>query len=170
MYKRQDEDDYVADDATPSKAEELKADNGYYANAFVIVNKDNEIDLLVYETNNRIKDGNNNEVTLTNHADVAAISAGTGLPTDSDNVETVKAGYTVSGLGTGLVGKVATKLTDDKDSNKAISAGDTVTATLTVTADTGYQLSAKAPALAGWTVASESASQWVYTMNITVAA
>ena len=165
-----DEDDYVADDATPSKAEELKADNGYYANAFVIVNKDNEIDLLVYETNNRIKDGNNNEVTLTNHADVAAISAGTGLPTDSDNVETVKAGYTVSGLGTGLVGKVATKLTDDKDSNKAISAGDTVTATLTVTADTGYQLSAKAPALAGWTVASESASQWVYTMNITVAA
>ena len=165
-----DEDDYVADDATPSKAEELKADNGYYANAFVIVNKDNEIDLLVYETNNRIKDGNNNEVTLTNHADVAAISAGTGLPTASDNVETVKAGYTVSGLGTGLVGKVATKLTDDKDSNKAISAGDTVTATLTVTADTGYQLSAKAPALAGWTVASESASQWVYTMNITVAA
>ena len=73
-------------------------------------------------------------------------------------------------LGTGLVGKVATKLTDDKDSNKAISAGDTVTATLTVTADTGDQLSAKAPALAGWTVASESASQWVYTMNITVAA
>ena len=63
-----DEDDYVADDATPSKAEELKADNGYYANAFVIVNKDNEIDLLVYETNNRIKDGNNNEVTLTNVA------------------------------------------------------------------------------------------------------
>lgn len=168
-----DEDDYVADDATPSKAEELKADNGYYANAFVIVNKDNEIDLLVYETNNRIKDGNNNEVTLTNHADVAAISAGTGLPTASDNVETVKAGYTVSGLGTGLVGKVATKLTDDKDSNKAISAGDTVTATLTVTADTGYQLSAKAPALAlaGWTVdnANSNASQWVYTLTITVA-
>ena len=165
-----DEDDYKADDATPSKAEELKADNGYYANAFVIVNKDNEIDLLVYETNNRIKDGSNNEVILTNHADVAAITAGTGLPTASQTVAQINAGYTVSGLGTGLVGKVTTKLTTDADDDKAISAGDTVTATLTVTAATGYQLSAKAPALSGWTVASESASQWVYTLDITVAA
>ena len=165
-----DEDDYKADDATPSKAEELKADNGYYANAFVIVNKDNEIDLLVYETNNRIKDGSNNEVILTNHADVDAISVGTGLPTASQTVAQINAGYTVSGLGTGLVGKVTTKLTTDADDDKAISAGDTVTATLTVTAATGYQLSAKAPALSGWTVASESASQWVYTLDITVAA
>ena len=76
----------------------------------------------------------------------------------------------MSGLGTGLVGKVTTKLTTDADDDKAISAGDTVTATLTVTAATGYQLSAKAPALSGWTVASESASQWVYTLDITVAA
>ena len=104
-----DEDDYKADDATPSKAEELKADNGYYANAFVIVNKDNEIDLLVYETNNRIKDGSNNEVILTNHADVVAITAGTGLPTASDTAATVKAGYTVSGLGTGLVTDVGNR-------------------------------------------------------------
>ena len=160
-----DEDDYVADDATPSKAEELKADNGYYANAFVIVNKDNEIDLLVYETNNRIKDGNNNEVTLTNHADVSAISAGTGLPTASQTVAQVTGTYTVTGLGTGLVGKVTT----DADANTA--AGDTVTATLTVTAATGYQLRATAPTLAGWTVdaANSNASQWVYTLTITVA-
>ena len=67
-----DEDDYKADDATPSKAEEFENLNfngttvakGYYANAFVIVNSDNEIELLVYETSNRIHDGQNNEVIL----------------------------------------------------------------------------------------------------------
>ena len=32
----------------------------------MIVNSDNEIDLLVYETGNRIKDGENKEVQLTN--------------------------------------------------------------------------------------------------------
>ena len=61
-----DEDGYVVDEGTPSKAEELANANGYYANAFVIVNSDNEIDLLVYETSNRIKDGDNKEVQLTN--------------------------------------------------------------------------------------------------------
>ena len=61
-----DEDGYVVDEGTPSKAEELANANGYYANAFVIVNSDNEIDLLVYETGNRIKDGKNEEVQLTN--------------------------------------------------------------------------------------------------------
>ena len=61
-----DENGYVVDEGTPSKAEELANANGYYANAFVIVNSDNEIDLLVYETGNRIKDGNNKEVQLTN--------------------------------------------------------------------------------------------------------
>ena len=59
-----DEDDYKADDATPSKAEELSNGDGYYANAFVIVNSDNEIELLVYETSNRIKDNNNDEIKL----------------------------------------------------------------------------------------------------------
>ena len=59
-----DEDGYVVDEGTPSKAEELANANGYYANAFVIVNSDNEIDLLVYETSNRIKDGKNEEVQL----------------------------------------------------------------------------------------------------------
>lgn len=60
-----DENGYVVDEGTPSKAEELSNANGYYANAFVIVNSDNEIDLLVYETSNRIKDGKNEEVQLT---------------------------------------------------------------------------------------------------------
>ena len=61
-----DEDDYKADDATPSKAEEFETATtaGYYANAFVIVNSDNEIELLVYETSNRIKDNNNKEIKL----------------------------------------------------------------------------------------------------------
>ena len=59
-----DEDDYKADDATPSKAEELSDGDGYYANAFVIVNDDNEIELLVYETANRVKDNNNDEIKL----------------------------------------------------------------------------------------------------------
>ena len=169
-----DEDGYKADDATPAKAEELKNDNGYYANAYIIVNSDNEIDLLVYETNNKIEyadhSGNRAAVELTNNADVAAITASASLPTATDAAAKVKAGYTVSGLGTGLVGKVTTALTDDKDGSKDISANDIVTATLTVTAATGYQLSATAPALSGWTVASQSATQWVYTLNITVAA
>ena len=60
-----DEDGYEVSTETPSKAEELDNSTGYYANAYVIVNKDNEIDLLVYEANNRIKDNNNKEVTLT---------------------------------------------------------------------------------------------------------
>ena len=59
-----DMDDYKADDATPSKAEELSGGNGYYANAFVIVNSDNEIELLVYETSNRIHNNSNKEIKL----------------------------------------------------------------------------------------------------------
>ena len=35
-----------------------------YANAFVIVNSDNEIELLVYETANRIKNNDNKEIKL----------------------------------------------------------------------------------------------------------
>ena len=73
-----DEDGYEVSTETPSKAEELSNANGYYANAFVIVNSDNEIDLLVYEANNRIKDNNNKEVTLTkNVAASAALAANT---------------------------------------------------------------------------------------------
>ena len=163
------EDGYKADDATPAKAEELKNDNGYYANAYVIVNSDNEIDLLVYETNNKIEyadnHGNRAAVQLTTSADIAALGAVSGLPTSSQTVAQVTGTYAVTGLTTGLVGKVTT----DADANTA--AGDTVTATLTVTAATGYQLSATAPALAGWTVdnANSNASQWVYTLTITVA-
>ena len=66
-----DENGYVVDEGTPSKAEELSNANGYYANAFVIVNSDNEIDLLVYETSNRIKDGKNEEVQLTKNKNAA---------------------------------------------------------------------------------------------------
>ena len=72
-----DEDGYVVDEGTPSKAEELANANGYYANAFVIVNSDNEIDLLVYETGNRIKDGKNEEVQLTKKPTATTLAAGT---------------------------------------------------------------------------------------------
>ena len=72
-----DEDGYVVDEGTPSKAEELSNANGYYANAFVIVNSDNEIDLLVYETGNRIKDGKNEEVQLTKKPTATTLAAGT---------------------------------------------------------------------------------------------
>ena len=75
-----DEDGYVVDEGTPSKAEELANANGYYANAFVIVNSDNEIDLLVYETGNRIKDGSNKEVQLTN-------KTATALQTEANNAK-----------------------------------------------------------------------------------
>ena len=69
-----DENGYVVDEGTPSKAEELADANGYYANAYMIINSDSEIELLVYETSNRIKDGKNEEVQLTNKvtASVAA--------------------------------------------------------------------------------------------------
>ena len=63
-----DEDGYVVDEGTPSKAEELANANGYYANAYMIINSDNEIELLVYETSNRIKDGKNEEVQLLTQA------------------------------------------------------------------------------------------------------
>ncbi len=73
-----DEDGYEVSTETPSKAEELDNGVGYYANAYVIVNKDNEIDLLVYEANNRIKDNNNKEVTLTKNVTASAtLDAGT---------------------------------------------------------------------------------------------
>ena len=92
-----DENGYVVEDATPSAAEELSGGNGYYANAFMIVNADNEIDLLVYESNNRIKDGSNKEVTLTkavtkeatkvpagsNHGAVKNLPDGVYNPTDT---------------------------------------------------------------------------------------
>ena len=93
-----DEDGYVVDEGTPSKAEELSNANGYYANAFVIVNSDNEIDLLVYETSNRIKDGKNEEVQLTKNknattsttlpagttdAKLKALADGVYIPTDT---------------------------------------------------------------------------------------
>ena len=73
-----DEDGYEVSTETPSTAEELDNSTGYYANAYVIVNKDNEIDLLVYEANNRIKDSKDKEVTLTKTVTTSAtLDAGT---------------------------------------------------------------------------------------------
>lgn len=63
-----DENGYVVDEGTPSKAEELADANGYYANAYMIINSDSEIELLVYETSNRIKIGNDKEVQLLTQA------------------------------------------------------------------------------------------------------
>ena len=51
---------------TPAEATELPAGKtGYYANAYAIVNKDKEFDLLVYEVNDKIKDSTEKAVELT---------------------------------------------------------------------------------------------------------
>ena len=150
-----DEDDYVADDATPSKAEELKDDTGYYANAFVIVNSDNEIDLLVYETGNRIKDKNNDEIRLTtstdaSRADAAAVKAAAttvaGLKTASAtagstaeiaaDLGNVTATVAVTG-GTNTGADTATyadgKITISKADGSLTAGTDTLTLTVTIT-------------------------------------
>ena len=111
-----DEDGYVVDEGTPSKAEELANANGYYANAFVIVNSDNEIDLLVYETSNRIKDGNNKEVQLTNKAT-------TTLANDAKIADAVKA----------LGNTDATLATNNKTATVTLPSVSGVTYTASVT-------------------------------------
>ena len=158
-----DEDGYVVDEGTPSKAEELANANGYYANAFVIVNSDNEIDLLVYETSNRIKDGNNKEVQLTNKkatelakdANNAKIADAIKALTDSDaklaadnksatvalpNVDGVKytADVTTGGTYTGATVAVdGNTLTIKADSSTAFVASNTVKVTVKVDAGSG---------------------------------
>ena len=97
-----DENGYVVEDATPSAAEELSGGNGYYANAFMIVNADNEIDLLVYESNNRIKDGSNKEVTLTK----AVTKEATKVPAGSD-------GDAIKKLPDGVYNPTDNKFADD---------------------------------------------------------
>ena len=94
-----DEDGYVVDEGTPSKAEELANANGYYANAFVIVNSDNEIDLLVYETGNRIKDGSNKEIQLLTADGKAAAEANAKI---QNAVDALKKTATISVNGTSL--------------------------------------------------------------------
>ena len=122
-----DEDGYVVDEGTPSKAEELANANGYYANAFVIVNSDNEIDLLVYETSNRIKDGNNKEVQLTNKAT-------TTLANDAKIADAVKAlGNTDATLATN--NKTATVTLPNVSGvtyTASVTSGGTYTGTATV--------------------------------------
>ena len=146
-----------------------------YCNA-VIFYEDNDVsgdvEAIFVDSNGKMYPSDANtydDTTAMTTNTVLALGTVTGLPTASDKAATVKAGYTVK-LGTGLVGQVTTALTNDADSNQAISAGDTVTATLTVTAANGYKLGTKAPKLTNWTVASESAAKWVYTLDITVAA
>ena len=122
-----DENGYVVDEGTPSKAEELSNANGYYANAFVIVNSDNEIDLLVYETSNRIKDGKNEEVQLTNKAT-------TTLANDAKIADAVKAlGNTDATLATN--NKTATVTLPNVSGvtyTASVTSGGTYTGTATV--------------------------------------
>ena len=156
-----DEDGYVVDEGTPSKAEELANANGYYANAFVIVNSDNEIDLLVYETGNRIKDGNNEEVQLTNKAtttisndakiaDAVKALANANATLASDNKTATVTLPNVSGVtytatvakggsytATATVAISGNTLTLTADSSTDFEAGKTVAATVKVDAGSG---------------------------------
>ena len=150
-----DEDGYVVDEGTPSKAEELANANGYYANAFVIVNSDNEIDLLVYETGNRIKDGSNKEVQLlTNEGKTANAKIDTAVKALKDlKDDSLKATASSSDFVTGNIltkndvtyaVKSATEGATAKVSGKTIKvtgdslkAGDTVKVIVTVSATNG---------------------------------
>ena len=125
-----DEDGYVVDEGTPSKAEELANANGYYANAFVIVNSDNEIELLVYETGNRIKDGSNKEVQLTN-------KTATALQTEANNAKIADAikALTDSDAKLAADNKAATVALPNVDGVKytvSVTSGGTYTGTATV--------------------------------------
>ena len=151
----------MVDEGTPSKAEELANANGYYANAFVIVNSDNEIDLLVYETGNRIKDGNNEEVQLTNKAtttisndakiaDAVKALANANATLASDNKTATVTLPNVSGVtytatvakggsytATATVAISGNTLTLTADSSTDFEAGKTVAATVKVDAGSG---------------------------------
>ena len=150
-----DEDGYVVDEGTPSKAEELANANGYYANAFVIVNSDNEIDLLVYETGNRIKDGDNKEVQLltadgkaANTKIDTAVKALEALKGDSlkatasssdfvtgNILNTDGVTYAVKSATEGATAEVAGKTI--KVTGASLKAGDTVKVIVTVSATNG---------------------------------
>ena len=150
-----DEDGYVVDEGTPSKAEELANANGYYANAFVIVNSDNEIDLLVYETGNRIKDGSNKEIQLltadgktANTKIDTAVKALEALKGDSlkatasssdfvtgNILNTDGVTYAVKSATEGATAEVAGKTI--KVTSASLKAGDTVKVIVTVSATNG---------------------------------
>ena len=103
---------------------------------------------------------------------ISALGTLSGLPTASDSVAVVNKGYTVAGATEGLKAVVTTTLKTDADSSDSITARDTVTATLTVTAaNDSYALDSSAPAAPlGFTAGSHTATSWIYTMDITVAA
>ena len=150
-----DEDGYVVDEGTPSKAEELANANGYYANAYMIINSDNEIELLVYETSNRIKDGKNEEVQLlTNEGKTAnakinsAVKAlkdlkGDSLKATASSSDFVTGNilnnegvtYAVKSATEGATVEVASKTI--KVTGASLKAGDTVKVIVTVSATNG---------------------------------
>ena len=102
---------------------------------------------------------------------ISVLGSLTGLPTATDAAATVNGGYTVGGATTGLNAVVTTELTNDADTSSSITAGDTVVATLTVTAaDGNYVLDDTAPAApsGGWVAGTHTATSWVYTLDITV--
>ena len=145
-----DEDGYVVDEGTPSKAEELANANGYYANAFVIVNSDNEIDLLVYETGNRIKDGSNKEVQLTNKTATALQTEANNAKLAADNKSATVALPDVAGVkytaevttggtytGTATASVEGNTLTIKADASTAFAASNTVKVTVKVNAGSG---------------------------------
>ena len=150
-----DENGYVVDEGTPSKAEELADANGYYANAYMIINSDSEIELLVYETSNRIKIGNDKEVQLLTQAGKdanakiqAAVNALKDLKDDSLNatasssdfvtgniLNTDGVTYAVKSATEGATAEVAGKTI--KVTGASLKAGDTVKVIVTVSATNG---------------------------------
>ena len=103
---------------------------------------------------------------------ISALGTLNGLPSASEAVAAVTAGYTVTGATEGLKAVVTTTLKTDADSSSSITAGDTVTATLTVTAaNDSYALGSTAPAApSGFAAGSHTTTSWIYTMDITVVA
>ena len=152
-----DENGYVVDEGTPSKAEELADANGYYANAYMIINNDSEIELLVYETSNRIKIGNDKEVQLLTQAGKdanakiqVAVNALKDLKddslnaTDSDSSSDFVTGeilvkddvtYSVKSATKGATAEVSGKAI--KVTGDSLKASDTVKVIVTVSATNG---------------------------------
>ena len=150
-----------------------------YCNA-VIFYEDNDavngdVEAIFVDSNGKMYPSDANtydDTTAMTTNTVLALGTVTGLPTASQTVVEVNGTYTVSGLSTGLTAAVTKAEKKNATSGTAgtVDEGDVWTATLTVTAANGYKLGTKAPKLTNWTVASESAAKWVYTLDITVAA
>lgn len=136
---------------------------GKVANIVILTDGSDHADVLVVDVQNQLT---GTYVSSTQVGSTLTL-AGT-LPTTTDAAATVIAGYTVT-AGTGYTGTIATKLTADAGTIGTIEAGDTVTATLTLTAADGYYFGTTAPTIAGWTNTSVNPATAVYTLVITVA-